>query len=582
MAFVKATVSAPAIGSDPSIAVTYTVGHAGLVWFNYAHAPYGTVTVDDDQGNTYTELGGSPAASPQVDGSGFDTLHAFVCGDMRGYGSAIITVHLGGSAEIALGVAEFDQVDPVTPVLDQIGNKNLASGDLDSGNFASGGGSGDVVVGVGSNFYNTVTWSPGTSGNPSGFAVEASATKHNGDGHGNIGLGWAALSGTYSGNVSLNSGTTQYGGIIALVLKAGSGGAPGTPAQLTWALQSTPATRPGYNGFTQPVWDPVAQAMLHYGILLASTSIYSSDFWWYFPATNTWLLVAGLGNGSLSNTCTGDHQDPPGDRHPVAMMAIDTVLNRAYVFSGVCSGTIHEDMYYVELNSDASLNGPWVEVTLGASNPFSDAGVLAFDPVNRVFVFYGDSASGKTWVFGPTTGSLTAEQSAAGCVNPNEWAEVTVVGGVHPSAVISPSMSYCSALACMLLWHGATSGEVEVAETWTYDVPTKTWTQVALGGGPPAYMGPSLTSFGTAFSVGRQKLFFHQPAGTGGPADWMYDPLTDVWTQLTVGGIGPTVPTVMIVDESTGNLVAFVQGGGNAEIWIGTLALGKRFFLVPS
>jgi hypothetical protein len=91
---------------------------------------------------------------------------------------------------------------------------------------------------------------------------------------------------------------------------------------------------------------------------------------------------------------------------------------------------------------------------------------------------------------------------------------------------------------------------------------------------PGTYL--SVTSFGTAFSVGRQKMFFHQSAGTGGPADYMYDPVTDSWVVLTTNIAGPTTSCVCIFDETNDQIIAFEQHGSGStdcDVWVGTLAL---------
>jgi hypothetical protein len=70
------------------------------------------------------------------------------------------------------------------------------------------------------------------------------------------------------------------------------------------------------------------------------------------------------------------------------------------------------------------------------------------------------------------------------------------------------------------------------------------------------------------------KVYYHQVAGTGGPADWQYDPVADTWVRLTSIGTGTTRDAAMSFDVSCNCLVTLTNASGNGsppEMWIGAI-----------
>lgn len=214
--------------NNVTIGVNYTAGNCLVLVTGYNHATYGTVTVSDTHSNTWTETGSSPQSDAAL-----LTVHTFVAPNMSG-SSTTVTVSYGGSVKAAITVSEWSGVATSSVVTGTAGGKLLSGTSLDisSGSLSASGLSGDAVIAGYTNYYNP-TWSAGAT-NPSGFAVDSGSTTGGGDGIGNIGMGYAILGSTYSGAATINPGTTDYGAIIAFVLKQGSGGGGGGNLTLGW------------------------------------------------------------------------------------------------------------------------------------------------------------------------------------------------------------------------------------------------------------------------------------------------------------------------------------------------------------
>lgn len=91
-------------------------------------------------------------------------------------------------------------------------------------------------------------------------------------------------------------------------------------------------------------------------------------------------------------------------------------------------------------------------------------------------------------------------------------------------------------------------------QAWKYVPASKKFVQVALGQtGPDVTAGAgNLNKWSVAYSSSRVMFYVHQGTGTGSPADWQYDPVNDLWTQLTSVGTGPTNNSLMSYDETAG------------------------------
>jgi hypothetical protein len=192
------------------IPVTYGAGNAFLVGVTYNNSAV-TVTITDSQSNTYTEIG-----SAETDGA-FVTTHLFRASGVTG-SSATMTVTFSSSRHATVSITEWSGVDSGSPIGGTAGGVNTSSGDILSGSLSAAGVAGDVVAAFAGNFYQS-TFAVGAT-NPSGFAIESTASLQRSDSTGSIGMGYAALAAGYSGAASLDPSGTTYGSIKVAVLKA--------------------------------------------------------------------------------------------------------------------------------------------------------------------------------------------------------------------------------------------------------------------------------------------------------------------------------------------------------------------------
>jgi len=374
---------------------------------------------------------------------------------------------------------------------------------------------------------------------------------------------------------------------------ASSGSLSGSPVTFTatgsqaaqmsaWQLKGETGDTgvPGFNQWLKILYDPVSRQIFHYGVRAYSSSIYSTDVFFYNSGTNVWSRLGGT--GSMSNLCVPSTASWPGDRHPVNQMAVDTKRNFLWLWGGVCQGVDPRDMYYLRLNANSSTD-TWQRVTPSRLPPYF-VGSGVYDPDDDVIFAFGNDGSSSghyNWVYcstigNPTPGVLTAKQSAAGCTAADNWSEVTVQGGVQPTAGTNlPGLVYDTVNKKVILFGGYAPGPGAAAsETWAYDVPTKTWTNRNPSPRPTFSGAPSSAGIiGTPLTYNPVdgKTYFQNPAST--PATWTYDYPTNQWTMICNNCGGPPNSMTVAYDPSTNALVALAYGGpGVLQTWTATLA----------
>lgn len=325
--------------------------------------------------------------------------------------------------------------------------------------------------------------------------------------------------------------------------------------------------------FTIP-YDPVSQQTIAYATLSKSMSIYSTDVFFYSPATKAWTRFGG--SGDLTNNCPVNTATQPGNRHPVGQMAVDTKRNFLWISGGVCGGTTRADTYFMRLNVDPTQN-TWQQVVTAHNPRETRFSSMAYDPDDDVVFSFGydlGSSTHDNWVFcrtaeNPTPGTLTSKQSAAGCATPDDWTEVSVTGGTVVPGSSFPGLVYDTVTKKIILFGGGTN------QTWAYNVPTKTWTRKGLSTSAPpvdttAYWGMPAWAYNSA----NHRIIYHQTGGAGAPVDWEYDPVADAWSQIASSGTGTTFTGVMTYDSSRNLLIGVAKNPNTygMEIWHGSLS----------
>jgi len=309
---------------------------------------------------------------------------------------------------------------------------------------------------------------------------------------------------------------------------------------IAWTKQPKTAGWPGFTGYTTLQSDPVGLTVLFYGILGASSSIYSSNVFAYTTSTNSYQNL--VGTNQLMTFCNPNTATIPGDRHPVGQMAVDTQRNRLWLYGGVCGGVNRNDLWYLTLHADPSQN-TWVNVTPQCpgncpERPNTNDSAMVYNSDRDVLFLWGDhNSSGfpRAWVYHIDTG---------------RWEDVTPA--TNPPGLSFPGLVYDTLTRKAIQFGGGSAGGIYYNQTWAFDFATKTWRRKALATGPTiAPLNTPLPQ--AALDPVKHRIFLHIPALV--PEDWMYDIALDLWLVLVTTGGGPAcnLSNTMALDRRTGN-----------------------------
>jgi hypothetical protein len=331
-------------------------------------------------------------------------------------------------------------------------------------------------------------------------------------------------------------------------------------------------------------YEPVGQTIIIYQS--SNSSIYSNGIW-NFKASNESISLLGT-SGSTSEVCLADTDTWPGDRHPMGQMAIDTRRNVMWLAGGVCGGDTRTDTYQLRLNANPS-NNTWrrlLPTTFPIDTRFNS---MVYDPDDDILFTYGYDVGADTedtFIYCPTDlnpapGTLTPAQTSAGCISADNWNEVAVrILGGGKTATCAPSpysclppdsrypgLVYDTRRKKIVLVGGYP--ELTPVQTWMYDVPTRTWTQLLPQYSPPTPSEVLHRQAAVTYNASNGLIYFHDSTG---PSDWTYNLQSNTWTSLGNLG-GPMGAETIAYDPSVNALIAWSKNpvSGQPEIWIGQL-----------
>ncbi|HYM39525.1 MAG TPA: kelch repeat-containing protein [Thermoplasmata archaeon] len=232
----------------------------------------------------------------------------------------------------------------------------------------------------------------------------------------------------------------------------------------------------------------------------------TNETWSYNLEANTWTKL-----------------DPATKPHArdYAAMAYDSASDRVILFGGYSADGYLADTWSYDLNTDT-----WTNLTPAIGPPARDYSAMAYDVrSDRLILFGGDTETGyaaDTWSYDFNTNTWTNRIPATGpCArhghamaydaksdqivlfgghrltgyNPagyladtwsyefatNTWRNRTPAVG--PEARVRPAMAYDSQSDRIVLFGGRNATNVFLADTWSYDLNTNTWTDVNAAGG---------------------------------------------------------------------------------------------------
>ncbi len=238
-----------------------------------------------------------------------------------------------------------------------------------------------------------------------------------------------------------------------------------------------------------------------------------------------------------------------------AAMAYDTANQEAVMFGGVVSaiqnaGTNYDPRTWL-------WNGSTWSSVLPTPSPIARiSGVMAYDTVDHVTVlfggynYYAGGVLSDTWVW---DGSSWTQRSPA----------------VHPPARLDAVMAYDERNQKVVLYGGQDFLNGVFDDTWVYDVPTNTWTQMFPVNSPesPLYPGYGRIWPAVAYDAGNQNIVLFGGEGYGNillDDTWTWDGSN--WTkQSPVNHPSARATHVMAYDPVHANTVLF--GGFQTAVY---------------
>lgn len=342
---------------------------------------------------------------------------------------------------------------------------------------------------------------------------------------------------------------------------------------------------PLWTAYMKPLYDVVSGQSIWYLHRDTSSIIYSTDLYFYNSATRVFTRIGGTGSliqvcsdGSGSVDRAGNPKLPwPPDRHPVEELAIDTSRNVLHLVNGVCAtaedGPTLWDQWSMVLNADPDDNA-WVLGLTGQENlpSIENVGSIEYSTADDILVFHGTHTGNfpRTWVYALGSGDPSAAQLAAGCTARGVWFETYTVGVQEPPASYFSSIVYAPNTG--KVYHMGHDGESVV---WEYDIPAKTWTDMAPTGDVPEeatlLSQERLVSYLSSGALAGN-IFYHRTAHSGTPGvagDYLYSPVANTWTQLPSTGTGPRGLTFSVFDPTLGNHGGIVAFTNDTGLWHG-------------
>ncbi len=290
----------------------------------------------------------------------------------------------------------------------------------------------------------------------------------------------------------------------------------------TWTNVTTD-TQPGPRSWATMTYDSESDLIVFFGGFGSDWTVYS-DTWTYDVDTNTWTEISTVGPeliGDLAydvdtdlvvfyggaadlseapedlrseawtydtDTETWENMDP--DTNPPSRsrgeIVYDSESKRVILYEGVIWGgwpdeEVLYDCWAYDFKSNIWNNvaWDWQEMTPLVSPGVRTASPLAYDIESDRMVIFGGWASmeddatirGDTWTYD---------------YNENNW--TNMAPSVHPSARAGHAMAYNEKSDVMVLFGGSTQhqsdDEYYVADTWTYDLDTNTWTNMSPATNP--------------------------------------------------------------------------------------------------
>jgi len=302
------------------------------------------------------------------------------------------------------------------------------------------------------------------------------------------------------------------------------------------------------------------------------------DTWIYDVASNTWTEKHTGGTAGI---------DKPEARY-AHTMAYDSINQKVVLFGGCDASQSFDDTWLYDVKIDK-----WMKKSQSTKPSGRKYPAMAYDSISNKVVLFGgfDTAnSDETWLYD---------------VAMNTWTQVSTSGQAgtdYPYGRDVPAMVYDSSNNKMILYGGYANVIGKAHDTWAYDVASDTWeersTSGQIGTDKPTVYGRHSMAYD---AINKKVVLFGGGDDNENVEDetWIYDYLTDTWTEVSTGGTaGTDKPSArecfsMAYDYANNKVVLFAGDDSSArtdETWIYDLlpdkwtkmkpilpALGSRF-----
>jgi Putative Ig domain len=365
-----------------------------------------------------------------------------------------------------------------------------------------------------------------------------------------------SATGTYTLTASNSNGTATAQTTITIV-------SPLTNLPVTWSEQPIIAPNPPYTGFLNIYYDNLSHTMPFWGAEFNSTSIWASTMWYYNPSDGTW--VKGPSTGAMTDQCSVDQPNLPGERHPLSQLAVDSKRNRFWQIGRLneaCNGsTVSTSGQIVTLTDQGA---PFVTTNTswsGAPAVINGGNYTIDHVIDSTHLMLTSSAGSLTGVHFQLT--LTPDMYYVDLntdVTKNQWHQIFPQ---HQPATFWGALVYAPDVDVLFLF--GTDGAAQQNDSWVY-CPTDLnptpgvltpaqviagcyqngpddWSQVGVDGiVPPGVIAPGLIYDPNTHQV----IQYGGQSGTSVPQNqtWAYNLLTGVWTQKCLNNCTPPPPAV--------------------------------------
>lgn len=253
------------------------------------------------------------------------------------------------------------------------------------------------------------------------------------------------------------------------------------PENGTWT-QLYPVAGPPPTDFMGAVYDPRGDRVLLFGgVSILNPNATGSDVDPWSIINNTW----SFSYSSMSWSNVTPVVSPPGLY--LGMMSYDSARNRILVFGGFVNGDTTAPTNYTWSFDSAS--GTWTELHPAVSPPARTRAGMVYDASADRFLLFGGitnasqngGTANDTWSFDPADGTWTQ-------LHPAMSPPPTLGMGMVYSASERRTLLFGGAIPTDLPYTPFTPASRPSNETWSFDYPGDTWSNVTPASSPPARM----------------------------------------------------------------------------------------------